>query len=106
MSTGFHECRKKFVRKYGCPKSAFSVNFYTDRYPPIWVQFGEVALSVNCFAAPYSPIWIQFGEVNLDPCTFYYDDYDDYDDDDDDDWVKLNLENFEPLASILFCQST
>ena len=33
--------------------------------PPIWVQFGEVAFSVNFFTAPYSPIWIQFWRLIL-----------------------------------------
>ena len=58
----------------------------------IWVQIGEVVFSINCFTAPYSPILILFGGVHLDPCAF--------------DYTKYILDDFEPLAAMLFCQST
>ena len=76
----------KGVRKYSHPIYAFSVYGYN---------------------VPYGPIWIQFGEVHLDPCAFDYTKF-------ENDWVKLtppfgvklNLDDFEPLAAMLFCQST
>ena len=76
-------------------------------YRPIWVQFGEVAFSVTCFTAPNSPTWIQFGGVHHDPCSFDYIKF-------DEDWFKLTLpfgikfilNDFEPLAAMLFCLST
>ena len=37
-------------------------------------------------------------EVHLDPCAFDFTKF-------DEDWFKLNLEDFEPLAAMLFCQS-
>ena len=101
MSTGFHDCRRKVSEIMAIQ----SLHFQLYSSP---VQFGEVAFSVHCFTAPYCPIWIQFGEFHLVPCAF------DYTNDDDDDWVKLtppfgiklNLDDFEPLTAILFCQST
>ena len=73
----------------------------------IWVQIGEVVFSINCFTAPYSPILILFGGVHLDPCAFDYINF-------DEDWFKLSLpfgiklilNDFEPLAAMLFCLST
>ena len=74
------------VRKYRCPKLTFSV---------------------NCHHSPYRQIWLQFEKVQLDPCAFDYTKF-------DDDWFKLTLpfgvelilDDFQPLATMLFCLST
>ena len=59
-------------QKYVRPKSAFSVNWYSSPYHPIWVQFEEVAFSVNCFTTSYSPIWIQWRGSSWPMCLWLH----------------------------------
>ena len=77
---------------------------FIDIAPPIDQSgYKEVAFSVNCFTVPYIPICIKCGELHFDPCVFEYTKF-------HDDWLKLTLpsgvklivDDFEPLAAMLF----